>query len=154
RNYELLTEGTAGIRKEVVVRESLQLSFLALQKLQQLLGGGDYIFDNGFLYTHDCQKIMLFIYPAYGVCKIEHNEFFTEQLEHLRKVVEKAHPVVEVLYFGSPFIAVANAKQIKHDILTTVAISVSALMLLLIFYYRSLWVPVIVMIPTVFGGFF
>lgn len=154
RNYELLTEGTAGFMKEVVVRDPLQLSFLALKKMQQLQGGGDYKFENGYLYTNDGQKIMLFIDPVYGGSETEHNEFFTEQLEHIRKAVQTTHPEVEVLYFGSPFIAVANAKQIKHDILTTVAISVSALMLLLVFYYRSLWIPVIVMIPTIFGGFF
>lgn len=154
RNYELLTEGSAGFMKEVVVRDPLQLSFLALRKMQQLQGGGDYKFKNGYLYTHDGAKIMLFIDPVYGGSETEHNESFTEKLEQIRKVVEKEHPNVEVLYFGSPFIAVANAKQIKHDILTTVAISVSTLMLLLVFYYRNLWVPVIVMIPTVFGGFF
>lgn len=154
RNYELLTEGTAGFMKEIVVRDPLQLSFLALQKMQQLQGGGDYKFENGYLYTQDGSKIMLFIDPVYGGSETKHNELFTEQLQLIRKAIEEAHPNVEVLYFGSPFIAVANAKQIKHDILTTVAISVSALMLLLVFYYRSLWVPVIVMIPTVFGGLF
>src|SRR5690606_21264660 len=43
---------------------------------------------------------------------------------------------------------------IKTDIFTTVVLSVAALMLLLIFYYRNWFVPVLVMIPSVFGGLF
>src|SRR5690606_14513197 len=55
-------------------------------------------------------------------------------------------------FFGANLIAVANAKQIKSDILTTITLSLSALMLLLIFYYRNVFIPLIVFLPTVFGA--
>ena len=54
-------------------------------------------------------------------------------------------------FFEAPFISVSNATQIKTDILTTVLISLSALCLLLIFFYRSVIVPVIAFIPSLFG---
>jgi len=154
QNYETLISGNASFMKEVVVDDPLQLSFLALKKLQQFQGNGDYKFQEGFLFTQDEEKIVLFINPKYGGSETQHNEIFVEKLNTLKQHISDKNPKVEVQYFGSPFIAVANAQQIKSDILTTVAISVSALMLLLIFYYRNWLVPIIVMIPTVFGGLF
>src|SRR5690606_28817566 len=53
-----------------------------------------------------------------------------------------------------PFVAVANAKQIKNDISTTVVISMSVLMILLILFYRRIYVPLLVFIPTVFAALF
>ena len=152
RNVELLTGGNAAFMKDVVVNDPLQLSFLALQKLQQFQGSSDYTFKDGFLFSKNDEKIVLFINPKFGGSETKQNEDFIHQLNDIKRIVEKNNPKVEVLYFGSPFIAVANAQQIKHDILTTVLISVSALMLLLIFYYRNIWVPLIVMVPSVFGA--
>lgn len=154
QNYETLISGNASFMKDVVVDDPLQLSFLALKKLQQFQGNGDYKLQDGFLFTQDEEKIVLFINPKYGGSETQHNEVFVEKLNALKQHISDKNPKVEVQYFGSPFIAVANAQQIKSDILTTVAISVSALMLLLIFYYRNWLVPIIVMIPTVFGGLF
>lgn len=154
QNYETLISGNASFMKDVVVDDPLQLSFLALKKLQQFQGNGDYKFQDGFLFTQDEEKIVLFINPKYGGSETQHNEIFVAKLNALKQHIANKNPKVEVQYFGSPFIAVANAQQIKSDILTTVALSVSALMLLLIFYYRNWLVPIIVMIPTVFGGLF
>lgn len=154
QNYETLLSGNAAFMKDIVVNDPLQLSFLALKKLQHFQGNGDYKFQDGFLFTQDEEKIVLFINPKYGGSETQHNEIFVQKLNDLKQHISDKNLKVEVQYFGSPFIAVANAQQIKSDILTTVAISVSALMLLLIFYYRNWLVPIIVMIPTVFGGLF
>ena len=54
-------------------------------------------------------------------------------------------------YFGASLIAVANAKQIKHDIITTIFVSLGTLMLILILFYRKVLIPVIIFIPTIFG---
>ncbi len=154
RNVETLTGGNAAFMKDIVINDPLQFSFLALKKLQQFQGSADYVFENGFLYSQDKEKIVLFINPKYGGSETEQNEIFVEKLREIQQIVGQEHPQVQVQYFGASFIAVANAQQIKHDIFTTVALSVSTLMLLLIFYYRHWFVPVIVMIPSVFGGLF
>ena len=154
RNYETLLGGNAAFMKDVIVNDPLQLSFLALKKIQQFQGDGNYKFQNGFLFSEDESKIILFINPKFSGSETQNNELFVAKLNELKEVINSQHPEVVMSYFGSPFIAVANAQQIKGDILTTVAISVTALMLLLIFYYRNWLVPVIVMIPTVFGGLF
>lgn len=153
-NYESLLGGNAAFMKNVIVNDPLQLSFLALKKLQQFQANGNYKFEDGFLFSEDETKVVLFINPKFSGSETQHNEQFVTKLNALKEHINKKYPEVELSYFGSSFIAVANAQQIKTDILTTVAISVTALMLLLIFYYRNWLVPVIVMIPSVFGGLF
>lgn len=54
-------------------------------------------------------------------------------------------------YFGSTLIAVANAKQIKSDIITTTIAAIGTLMLILCVYYRKIFIPIIIFIPTIFG---
>lgn len=154
KNHEQLLSGSAAVMKDVIVNDPLQLSFLALQKLQQFQGNEGFKFQDGFLFSNDGQKIILFINPKFAGSETENNQLFITALNELKQHLNDTHPTVEVSYFGSPFIAVANAEQIKTDIFTTVALSVAALMLLLIFYYRNWFVPVLVMIPSVFGGLF
>lgn len=153
-NYQTLMGMSAGFMKDIIIQDPLQLSFLALKKLQQFQGNSDYSFEDGFLFSKDKSKLFLFINPKYSGTETKHNEVFVDSLRSLQQQLAAEFPQIETRYFGSPFIAVANAKQIKQDILYTIVISVSLLMLLLIFYYRSCWVPLIVMLPSVFGGLF
>ncbi|MVZ64582.1 MMPL family transporter [Sphingobacterium sp. DK4209] len=152
RNYEALMGTGGAFMKDVIVHDPLQLSFLALNKLHQFQGGTNYVFDEGFLFSKDKTKLFLFINPKFGGAETKNNEVFVEKLREIQSKLNTQYAQVETSYFGSAFIAVANAKQIKQDILTTVAISVTLLMLMLIFYYRNWLVPIIVMIPSVFGG--
>lgn len=152
QNYATLMGSGASFMKDIIVKDPLQISFLALKKLQQFQGGTDYVFEDGFLFSKDRSKLFLFINPKFGGAETKNNEVFVDSLRGIQNALNQEFKDVETSYFGSAFIAVANAKQIKHDILTTVAISVSLLMLMLIFYYRNWFVPLIVMIPSVFGG--
>lgn len=152
RNYQLLMGSQAFFMKDIIVQDPLLLSFLALQKLRKFQGGDDFIFENGYLFSQDKSKIFLFINPKYGGAETKNNEVFVERLNEIQEFIQHEYPSIKLSYFGSAFIAVANAQQIKQDIIITISISVGLLMLLLIFYYRNWMVPVLVMIPTVFGG--
>src|SRR5690554_204657 len=123
KNYEQLVSGSGAVMKDVIVNDPLQLSFLALQKLQQFHGTEGFKFQDGFLFSQDDQKIILFINPKFGGSETKNNEIFVEALNKLKIHLNEMHPTVEISYFGSPFIAVANAQQIKTDIFTTVVLS-------------------------------
>jgi len=56
----------------------------------------------------------------------------------IKETVEK-YPTIEVDFFGSALVAVANAHQIKTDILTTVVVSLFILYLILVFFYRNIF---------------
>lgn len=151
-NYRTLISPTGIIAKDFIVNDPLGISFIALKKLQQLSIGDDFILKDGFIITKDESTLLLFINPKLNGSETEKNTLFVDELNNIKsKFNEVNQGKVTLDYFGSSFIAVANAKQIKTDILTTILVSLGTLMLILIVFYRKLLIPVIIFIPTIFG---
>lgn len=151
-NYRTLISPTGIIAKDFIVNDPLGISFIALKKLQQLSIGDDFILKDGFIITKDESTLLLFINPKLSGSETEKNTLFVDELNNIKSKFNKVNRgKVTLDYFGSSFIAVANAKQIKTDILTTILVSLGTLMLILILFYRKLLIPVIIFIPTIFG---
>jgi len=154
QNYEALTSPSSIVTKDFIVNDPLGISFIALKKLQNFNGNSDFILKDGFLLTKDESKLLLFINPKLSGSETEQNTKFSEILYGIQSQLNQEYKnKVTVDYFGSSLIAVANAKQIKTDILTTVAVSMTALMLLLVLFYRKILIPIIIFLPSVFGAF-
>ncbi|MDA3615214.1 1-acyl-sn-glycerol-3-phosphate acyltransferase [Polluticaenibacter yanchengensis] len=154
-NYKTLISPTGIVAKNFIVNDPLGLSFMALQKLQAQNVSGEFHLKDGYIVTKDEQSLLLFIDPVLSGSETEQNTDFVAKLNAIKDTLNTAYKARAHLdYYGSSFIAVANAKQIKTDILTTVLISMGVLMLLLVLYFRKIYVPVIIFIPSVFGGLF
>lgn len=152
-NYKALISPTGIISRNQVLKDPFGLTFLGLEKLQNLQADEDLSFEHGFLTTPDRSKILLFIKPTLSGSETKQNTAFVHELNEIKTGLNtEFKDRVSIDYFGANFIAVANATQIKQDILTTITVSISLLMLLLIFYYRTVFIPFIVFIPTVFGA--
>mgnify|MGYP003498850754 FL=1 len=152
RNYRTLISPTGIVAKEFILNDPLGISFIALKKLQQLSVGDEFQLKNGFLVTKDESKLLLFITTKLSGTETEKNTLFVEKLNAVKSNLNaqfKGKATVD--YFGASLIAVANAKQIKHDIITTIFVSLGTLMLILILFYRKVLIPVIIFIPTIFG---
>lgn len=149
-NYKTLISPTGMVAKQFIQRDPLGIGFIALQKLQQLNIGDDFHLVDGYIMNKEEDKLLLFIDPVYDGTETEHNTLFVNYLERVKEGLNQAYiNKVSVDYFGASFVAVANAKQIKSDIQKTVAISVTVLMILLVLFYRKLFIPIILFIPTV-----
>lgn len=151
-NYKTLISPTGIIAKDFIVNDPLGISFIALKKLQQLSIGDDFILKDGFIITKDESTLLLFINPKLSGSETEKNTLFVEELNKIKSQFNSLNNgKVSLDYFGSSLIAVANAKQIKTDIITTILVSLGTLMLILIVFYRKILIPVIIFIPTIFG---
>lgn len=151
-NYRTLISPTGIIAKDFILNDPLGISFIALKKLQQLSVGDDFTLKDGFIVTKDESMLFLFINPNLGGTETEKNSLFVNQLNDIKNqfnTINKGKVTLD--YFGPSLIAVANAKQIKTDIITTIIVSLAALMLILILFYRKLLIPIIIFIPTIFG---
>ncbi|KGO89684.1 1-acyl-sn-glycerol-3-phosphate acyltransferase [Flavobacterium suncheonense] len=152
KNYRTLISPTGIVAKKFIVNDPLGISFIALKKLQQLGVGDEFQLKNGYVVTKDESKLLLFLNPKLGGSETEKNTLFVTKLNGIKEQLNNQFKEkTTVDYFGSSLIAVANAKQIKSDIITTVLVSLGALMLILIVFYRKLQIPVIIFIPTLFG---
>lgn len=152
KNYRTLISPTGIVAKDFILNDPLGISFISLKKLQQLSVGEDFQLKNGYVVTKDESKLLLFINPKLGGSETEKNTLFVEKLNRIKESLNTQFKgKAQVDYFGSSLIAVANAKQIKSDIITTILVSLGTLMLILILFYRKLLIPIIIFIPTLFG---
>ena len=150
--YKTMLTPAGMVAQQFIRKDPFGLTFRGLRKLQELNTGNDFKIANGFLTTNDEQHILFFINPKYDGNDSEHNAAFVAGLDELQDHLNAQYQgKVRVDFFGAPFISVSNASQIKTDILTTVLISLSALYLLLVFFYRSVYIPFIAFIPSAFG---
>ncbi len=155
KNYRTLISPTGLISRDIIIKDPLGLSLRAIQKLQGLNADENLVFKNGYLSTKDESKILLFLKPKLPPSETKQNTEFAEKLLHLKEALNtdfKGNASID--FYGANLSAVANASQIKTDILTTITLSLSILMLILMVYYRNVFIPLIVFIPTIIGAAF
>lgn len=151
-NYRTLISPSGILAKKTIVKDPLGLSFLALKKLQELGIGDGFKINNGFLVNEEETHILLFITPTYGSGGTDKNIPFSDALYALQEQLNAKYlHKIKSDYYGAPLVAVANAKQIRHDIQFTVSIAMTILLILLIFFYRKITLPLILFTPTVLG---
>ncbi|MDR6460891.1 1-acyl-sn-glycerol-3-phosphate acyltransferase [Chryseobacterium vietnamense] len=151
-NYISLVSPTSLVTKEFIKKDPLGLTFLGIKKLNTLNISKDFKLEDSYIVTKDGKNLLLFIDPKNKSNDTKANEAFVDQLNSIKDGINKQFKgKTEISYFGSPVIAVANAKQIKKDIQNTVVISMTVLLILLIYYFRNIFTPVIVFLPTVFS---
>jgi len=154
-NYKSIVSPSGLVTKDLILQDPLGISFTALKKLQQLNIGDDFTLENGYVMTKDKKKLLLFISSNLSSTETEKNTIFATKLYNIRdnlnhQFKEKA----TVSYFGPSLIAVANANQIKSDIILSTSIAMGTLMLILMLFYRKILIPLIIFVPTVFGALF
>ncbi len=154
-NYKSIISPSGFVTKDFILQDPFGISFIALKKLQQLNIGDDFTLENGFVMTKDKKKLLLFITSDISSSETEKNTIFAEKLRSIQENLnQKFKGKTSISYFGSALIAVANANQIKGDIILTTSIAMFTLMLILILFYRKVLIPLIIFLPTVFGGLF
>lgn len=154
-NYKSIIAPSGFITKDFILQDPLGISFIALKKLQQLNIGDDFTLDNGFVMTKDKKKLLLFITSNLPSSETEKNTLFAQKLKSIQENLnQKFQNKTSIRYFGSALIAVANANQIKSDIILTTSIAMFTLMMILILFYRKVLIPLIIFLPTVFGALF
>ncbi|MCM4169020.1 Protein-export membrane protein SecF [Arenibacter antarcticus] len=153
RNYRTLISPTGIVAKEMILKDPLGISFMALKQLRKLGVGDQFELKNGFLLSKDQQHILLFISPTYPSSETAENAIFVADLLETQKHLDKMFEgKVNSEYFGATLIAVANAQQIKKDIQLTVSIALTILMGILILFYKKISIPIILFLPTLFGA--
>ncbi|WP_343612254.1 MMPL family transporter [Chryseobacterium oranimense] len=151
-NYVSLVSPTSLVTKDFIKKDPLGITYLGIKKLNALNISKDFKLEDNYIVTKDGKNLLLFIDPKNKSNDTKGNEAFVNQLNQIKDDINKQFKgKTELSYFGSPVIAVANAQQIKKDIQNTVMISMTVLLILLIYYFRNFFTPVIVFLPTVFS---
>ncbi|HBV16860.1 MMPL family transporter [Chryseobacterium carnipullorum] len=151
-NYVSLVSPTSLVMKDFIKKDPLGITYLGIKKLNALNISKDFKLEDSYIVTKDGKNLLLFIDPKKKSNDTKGNEAFINQLNQIKDHINTQFKgKTELSYFGSPVIAVANAQQIKKDIQNTVMISMTVLLVLLIYYFRNFFTPIIVFLPTVFS---
>lgn len=152
-NFKTLISPSGLIAKNTIRKDPFGLSFRALKKLEDLKLTDNFEIYNGFLITKDKKNLLLFIKPKLATNETDANTNFVNDLYAISDDLNQKYiNTVKSEYYGSTVIAVANASQIKMDIKYTVSLALLVLIFILIFFYRKLFIPILLFIPTVFGA--
>lgn len=152
-NYKTLISPSGIVAKKTIVKDPLGISLMGIKHLEQIGISDAFTLKNGFLVSKDEQHILLFITPKYPSSNTNENDIFSEQLYQLQEELNSDYSgKVKSSCFGGTLIAVANAQQIKSDIQLTVSIAMVLLMAVFILFYKKLTIPIILFVPTIFGG--
>lgn len=153
RHYRTLISPSGIVASKTIRKDPFGLSFIALQKLQQLGIAENFKLKEGFVVDQTERNILLFITPNFASGETDKNAPFASLLYDLKNQMQaKFGDQVSVDYFGAALVAVANARQIKKDVQITATIALIVLFTLLILFYRKVSLPIILFVPTLFGG--
>jgi uncharacterized protein len=151
-NYKSLISPTGLVTKDFLFKDPLAITSLGLNKLGELQVEDEFELYNNFLITKDQRHVLLFISPSLPASETNKNIQFIEQLERIQRNLNAGFPEVKGEFFGGVLYSIANARQIKSDIQITLSIAAGILLLILVFYYRRIYVPLVLFIPVIMGG--
>ncbi|MDR6301663.1 MMPL family transporter [Mesonia maritima] len=150
--YKSLLSPAGSFTKKYALNDPLQITSLGLNKFKQLRVGEEYELYQNFLFANNCKNLLLFLTPNFENTNAEKAELLVEKLTEISSNIAKKHTSVKISLFGSVFYSVANAKQIKADIQFTVGIAFFILLLILIFFYRKIYIPFVLFLPSLLGA--
>ncbi|MCM4156767.1 MMPL family transporter [Gramella sp. AN32] len=150
--YRQLMAPTGIVTKNYFFKDPLGFTGLGLNKLRELQVGENFSIYRNYLITKDRQHIIIFIDPNISAAETGKNEKFITLLDQKIAELDRKHPGIKAEYFGGVLYALANANRIKSDINKTLGIALGLLLILLLYVYRKPLVPVILFLPTLFGG--
>lgn len=150
--YRQLMSPTGFVTKNYFLNDPLSITGLGLQKLRELQVGDNFGIYRNYLTTKDRKHIVLFIDSAYPSSETAKNEEFISKLDQLVNRLNSQYRQVEATYFGGVLYSLANANRIKKDIRLTLGIAGAILLIILILFYRKIYVPLLIFLPSIFGG--
>ena len=137
QNRRSLLLPTAGMLTQSLPTDPLHLSAPLLQRLQQMAGAaGHFRLVDGYLFTDDGQVGVVLAESPYGLSETRMNARIDDLLSNVSQQVMDSIPQVRVSCIGGPLIAVGNARQIKHDSLLAMSLSVLLIFGLLYYSFR------------------
>lgn len=150
-NLHTLGSPAGMVMKRVIARDPVGITWLGMRKYQDFQYDENYELYDGYVMTRDLRHLVLFILPAYPATETIHNE---QLVEGLRRLADSRRLTDGVTFFGATAVAVGNAVQLRQDTLLTLSITIVLLLALLWWFFRRKRVPILMMLPVLFGVVF
>jgi predicted RND superfamily exporter protein len=148
RSYESI--GT----KKLLALDPLDMASPVVSRLSDLQSGSALRIEDGYTFTPDGEYLLLILSPSNPPSETVQNTLMVDTLERVVETIRVDNPAADIILFGGPVIAVGNSRQIKKDTALVSWLAGGSILLLLILYFRSLWIPILFFLPPLFGLIF
>ncbi len=153
RNRQALMLPTGGFVARSLPYDPLNMSGGVTNRLRSLNVGDAYQTIDGYLFKDSVGLVML--ESPFGISESGNNQRLQALLDSCMADVRSAYPSLSVSAVGAPLIAVTNAERIKADSLLALGLSVTLILLILLYAFRRvgdlLWVGVSVFVGWLFA---
>ncbi|HMR46661.1 MAG TPA: 1-acyl-sn-glycerol-3-phosphate acyltransferase [Bacteroidia bacterium] len=151
-NYEKLTNPSGLFIKQFILNDPLNITAEYFKQIGITNNNSKYIVEDGIIFTPGKKAILITGRLNYDNRDAEKNIQLSNQLAAVEKKWNSENSEYKLSHFGTFEIAAQNAVQIKKDTNLTMILSLSLIMLILVLYYRKLSIPILFILPAVFGG--
>ncbi|WP_317898313.1 1-acyl-sn-glycerol-3-phosphate acyltransferase [Aurantibacillus circumpalustris] len=154
-DYRTLLSPSGMVLGRYLKRDPLNLTPIALKKIQSLQFDENFEVNEGYIQTKDKKNLLLFITPSVNPNESDANKKFIESLDGtINNLSKQFDGKVTIEYYGATPVAAGNAAQIRHDSIFTSLIALAVIMLMLFLFFRRLLVILYILLPVAFGGLF
>jgi len=126
------------------------------QSLKDMLSGytGDYAMINGYLFSPDSLCAVAYISPTFNSLETKFAGKLLGQMEKEAESTCAAFPEIEILYHGTTLEGAFNSRQIKSDLMLTLALSILVICLVICFTFKNGSTLPMLMAPVTYGAVF
>ena len=152
-NYRSLISPASFAIKDYILKDPLSLTPLVLKKFNNLRLEENYRIRQQRIFTKGGDSLIFFVSTSHPSSETGKNAILIKAIEQrIEQVSRKFNHQFNVYYYGSAAVATGNANRIKKDILLTVGIAVSILLVFLGIFFRRKGIAFILFLPAIFGG--
>ncbi len=145
-------QGTNGFFiRNIIAKDPLGLLNRQLSLLSPVGDSSQYLIKDGYLYTRDESRILFFATLNFHLKDTRKLADFHSRMAAFKRSVNKERGHQTFDYFGTFQIAAENAEQVKNDTLLTTCISIGLILLVLMYFFRSILAPFYFLLPALFG---
>ncbi len=135
-----------------IARDPLSIAGHTLEELQNFNPSMSYRLEEDHIFSEDLSSCLVTFKSKYESNDTSHNEALVDGLDEL--IAAWNFEGVEVSYFGTPAIAVYNARQIKNDTYLTLTLALLLIVGIITFSFCNRWSVLLITLPVCFGALF
>jgi 1-acyl-sn-glycerol-3-phosphate acyltransferase len=152
-NYIALISPTGFALKNSIVDDPLHFVPIVLEKLKSFQLDENFITSNGYIISKDKKHLLFFVHPKATSNKTGYNDKLIEAIDNsITQTIKLNNSSAKIEYFGGTAVSVANARQIKKDIIFTTILALVLLYLFITYYFRDFKIFFLLFVPIAFGS--
>ncbi|MCP4311159.1 MAG: MMPL family transporter [Bacteroidetes bacterium] len=151
KGFRTLISPTGMATGKFILKDPLNLTPIALKKLNRFQLDDNFILYNSAIFTGDKKNLMIFMDPVYPGSNTQENLKMVQYMDQSISGISSGEDIT-IEYYGGSAVAVANSVRVKKDIVLTISIALVFFLLIFFIFFRKIGMIVLMFMPVVIGS--